>query len=260
MRLNSLDRFIQDIVIQAGASIRNNFGVITTGTAKSSRHDIVTQADYIAEDILISNIRKKFPHHNILSEEAGYLAGSGEYTWIIDPLDGTRNFSQQIPLIGVIVALAKGSVIENAAIYDPLHEELYYARKGRGSYLNGKRIRVSHETGLDDMTVSISNIRHRSSVEQFAHWRSLIALYTTYYKAFGSAAQTTSAVACGRLDAYIISGAYPWDIAAGALLMREAGGKITCLDGKRWNWREPNQQVVLANPTLHKKIMKLLWT
>lgn len=259
MRVNTLDRFIQHIVKQAGLSIKNNFGSITTGTQKTSPRDIVTEADYEAEAILITAIRRKFPHHSILSEEAGSLPGSGEYTWIIDPLDGTANFAQQIPLFGVIVALAKGNVIQCGAIYDPIHDEFYYARKGQGSYCNGKSISVSTVRSLEDCTITISNVRDRTSVEQFAHWRSVFALHTTYYRGYGSAAQTISALACGRLDAYIMGGAYPWDIAAGALLVREAGGVITTLNGKRWSWREHNQQIVAANPKLHRTIMHLLW-
>lgn len=259
MRANALDRFIEDITKQAGASIRNNFGKITEGTPKSGPRDIVTKADYEAEDILITAIRRKFPYHAILSEEAGALSGSSPYTWIIDPLDGTANFAQQIPLFGVIVALAKGNVIECGAIYDPIHDEYYYARKGQGCYRNGKPVHVSDITSLEDTIINISNVRDRTSVEQFAHWRSVFALYTTYYRAYGSAAQTISAVAGGRLDAYIMGGAYPWDIAAGALLVREAGGVITTLNGKRWSWRENNQQIVAANPKLHRTIMKVLW-
>lgn len=259
MRINALDRFIEDITKQAGVSIRNNFGKITEGTPKSGPRDIVTKADYEAEDILITAIRRKFPYHAILSEEAGALAGSSPYTWIIDPLDGTSNFAQQIPLFGVIVALAKGNVIECGAIYDPIHDEYYYARKGQGCYRNKKPVHVSDITSLEDTIINISNVRDRTSVEQFAHWRSVFALYTTYYRAYGSAAQTISAVAGGRLDAYIMGGAYPWDIAAGALLVREAGGVITTLNGKRWSWRENNQQIVAANPKLHRTIMKVLW-
>ncbi len=258
MRKAALDHFIEKIVRDAGSSLRDNFGVIKTGTPKTSQHDIVTEADFQAEEILISAIRKKFPYHNILSEEAGELKGSSPYTWIIDPLDGTNNFAKQIPLFGVIVALAKGNVIERGAIYDPLHDQFLYARRGQGAYLNGKRVHASTETSLEEMVIAISNIRARSMVEKFAHWRSLLALYTTYYKLFGSAAQNILALATGKIDAYIISGAYPWDIAAGGLIYREAGGKITDIYGKRWSWRQMNQKVIMANPKLHKKITNLL--
>ncbi len=259
MRLNTFDRFIQTIVKQAGASIRKNYGVVTTGQAKSSRHDIVTAADYESEHILISSIRRKFPYHTILSEESGWLTGKSAATWIIDPLDGTNNFARQVPLFGVILAFAEdGKQLSHAAMYDPIHDEFYYARRGQGSYCNGRRIWVSQEKTLEEMVVVVSNVRLRSSLEQFAHWRSLLALYTTYYKSYGSAAQSLMAAASGKVDAYIIGGAYPWDIAAGGLIIREAGGKITQLDGRRWDWREKNQQILAANPVLHRRIMELL--
>lgn len=258
MRLNALDQFIQQIVREAGASVRKNYGVITTGTAKTSQHDIVTAADVESERILISAIRKKFPYHAILAEESGELKGKSEYTWIIDPIDGTSNFAREIPLIGIIVALAKGNTVVNAAIYDPIHDQMFYARKGQGAYCNGKRIFVSQEDALEEMVANISNVRQRSSLEQFAHWRSLFSLYTTYFKAYGSAAQAVMALASGKIDVYIVGGVYPWDIAAGGLLIREAGGVITQLDGRRWSWRDMNQHVIAANPTLHRKLLKLI--
>lgn len=258
MRLTAFDRFIQQIIRQAGASLRRNYGVVTTGEQKTSQHDIVTAADYEAEHILISAIRKKFPYHTILSEESGELKGKSNYTWIIDPLDGTSNFAREIPLFGVILAFADGERITHGAIYDPIHDQLFYARRGQGCYCNGRRIVVSPEKKLEESVLMISNVRLRSSLEQFAHWRSLFALYTTYYKSYGSAAQAMMAIASGKIEAYIIGGAYPWDIAAGGLLVQEAGGKITHLDGRRWNWRETNQHIIATNPSLHRRIMPLI--
>lgn len=258
MRRTALDRFIQDITREAGSRIRRNFGKVTTGKTKSARGDIVTRVDYEAEDVLISAIRKKYPYHSIVSEEAGDLPGKSPYTWIIDPLDGTNNFAGQIPMFCVLVALAKQNSIVASATYDPIHDEFFYARKGQGSYVNGRSIHVSQTTEFDEMRINLSNVRLRSSLETFAHWRSIFALYTTYFQRFGSAGLSMAYVACGRSDAYIIGGAYPWDIAAGALLIREAGGRISTLEGLRWQWRDQNQRVVAANPKLHRKLMKLL--
>lgn len=258
MRLTAFDRFIQEIVRRAGATIKKNYGVITHGEQKTSQHDIVTEADFESERLLISAIRKKFPYHTILSEESGELKGRSRYTWIIDPLDGTSNFAREIPLFGVIVAFADGTTITHGAIYDPIHDQMFYTRRGQGSYCNGRRIFVSQEQMLEEMVVMMSNVRLRSSLEQFAHWRSLLALYTTYYKSYGSAAQAMMAVSSGKIDVYIIGGAYPWDIAAGGLLVQEAGGKITHLDGRRWDWREQNQHIIVANPLLHRRLLPLL--
>ncbi len=259
MRLTLQDKFIQQLARSAGVSLRNNFGKVTKGKTKSARNDIVTVADYEAEDIIISKIRQKYPYHSILSEEAGFLKGTSEYTWIIDPLDGTGNFARQVPLFSVIIALAKGNNIITSVMFDPIHDEIFFAKKGKGAWLNNRRIHVSSESHLQDMTVTISNVRLRSSTERFAHWRSLLALHTTYYKAFGSAAQAICALACGRTDVYIVSGAYPWDIAAGSLLVKEAGGVVKTFQKSRYSWRELNQRVVMTNPKLEKKIMNLLF-
>lgn len=258
MRRTALDKFIEEICREAGSRIQRNFGKVTTGETKSARGDIVTKVDYESEDVLISAIRKKFPYHSILSEEAGSLPGKSEYTWIIDPLDGTSNFASQIPMFCVLVALAKNNVIQASATYDPIHDEFFYARKGQGSYVNGHKIHVSETTEFDQMRLNISNVRLRSSLETFSHWRSVFALYTTYFQRFGSAGLSMAYVACGRSDAYIIGGAYPWDIAAGALLIREAGGKISTLEGLPWQWKDQNQRIVAANPKLHRKLMRQL--
>lgn len=258
MRLTQFDRFIQATIRTAGQSLRDDYGVVTSGEIKTSQHDIVTKADYTSERIIISAIRKKFPYHNIIAEESGELIGKSNCTWVIDPLDGTANFARQIPLFGIIIAFVEDETVTHGAIYDPIHDQLFYAKRGQGSYCNGKRIQVSMETSLEEMVVTISNVRLRSSLEQFAHWRSLLALYTTYYKSYGSAAQALMALASGKIDSYIVGGAYPWDIAAGGLLVQEAGGKITMLDGQAWNWRERNQHVMAANPKLHRQLQHLL--
>lgn len=258
MKLTSLDRFIQATAREAGEGIKASYGVITSGTAKTGPNDIVTQADITAEGVIISAIRKKFPYHNILSEEAGSLPGKSEYTWIIDPLDGTNNFAHQVPIFCVIIALAKGNTVTHGVMYDPLHDEMFYARKGAGAYRNGKPIHVTNKADLDDMNIIVSNVRWRSALEQFAHWRSLISLYTTHQKQYGSAGMSLAYVASGRVDGYMIGGAYPWDLAAGALLIQEAGGKVTTLQGTTWSWRDNNQQVLAANPQLHKRILQLM--
>lgn len=258
MRLSTLDRFIQHTAVQAGQIIKSHFRQVTKGTPKSERGDLVTVVDYKAEEYIISAIRNKFPHHHILSEEAGRLEGKGNFTWVIDPLDGTNNFVKGIPIFTVVIALTKGSQVYCGAIYDPIHDELFYARQGQGSYCNGKPIHVSKESHLESMNIYISNVRLRSSLEQFAHLRSLFALYTTHYTAYGSAAYALATLASGRIDAYITGGPYPWDIAAGALLIKEAGGKITTLTGQPWQWKEMNQHVVAANPRLHRTLMKYI--
>ncbi|MFA5994942.1 MAG: inositol monophosphatase [Patescibacteria group bacterium] len=258
MRITAIDRFIETTIRAAGKSAKCNFGVVTTGKIKTGIHDIVTEADYECERIILKAIQQKYPQHNILSEEAGLLDKKSDYTWIVDPIDGTNNFAKHIPLFGIIITLAKGNQVLHGAIYDPIHDEFFYAKYKQGSYCNKKRIQVSKQHNLDNMIVSISNIPQRSDQAYFAELRKKVALHTTYYKAYGSAAQVLSAVACGRIDAWILGGAYPWDIAAGALLVTEAGGKITTLTNQPWHWPTNNQQIVVANPKLHHSIIKLI--
>ncbi len=197
--------------------------------------DLVTDADLAAEADIIGGIRERFPEHGVLAEESGE-AGQGDMRWIIDPLDGTVNFAHGIPHFSVLLALQERSgggfrtVI--GVVYDPMRDELFVAERGRGATLNGQPLGVSaHARLIDAMGVTgFSYDRLRATRDNHAEFCAL-NLVTQGVRRFGSAGLDLAYVACGRFDLYWEYGLKPWDLCAGALLVEEAGGRVTDLAG-----------------------------
>lgn len=195
------------------------------------RNDFVTEVDRQAEAIIIEVIRKAYPHHGILAEESGAHAGD-EHQWIIDPLDGTTNFLHGFPQFAVSIALRVKGRLEQGLVYDPLRGELFTASRGHGAMLNDRRIRVSRQRSLDGALLGTGfPFRSLEHLEEYlGMFRALFPVAAGIRRA-GAAALDLAYVACGRLDGFWEFGLKPWDIAAGALLIKEAGGIITDMDG-----------------------------
>ena len=191
---------------------------------EKQRNDFVTTADTGAERAIIDEIRRNCPDHAILSEECG-ASGESEFRWIIDPLDGTKNYIHGIPHFSISIAVQHKRVTEHAVIYDPLREELYTASRGGGAYLNDHRIRVSQRKTLDGAMLATGfPFRKKELLDRYLEmFRDLFAHATDVRRA-GSAALDLAYVAAGRVDGFWELGLKPWDMAAGALLIREAGG------------------------------------
>lgn len=199
---------------------------------KQSGIDLVTDADGQAEEAIVACIRSHFPDDAILAEERGAEAGRSAYRWIIDPLDGTTNYAHRLPLFCVSVAVEAGGHVLAGAVVDPTRDETFAARRGRGASLNGERLRVSEEEDLGAALLVTGfgyDIRTnpRNNLRQFAD----LSRRARAVRRLGSAALDLCYVAAGRLDGYweLTTGA--WDVAAGALLVQEAGGRVTRLDG-----------------------------
>lgn len=253
--------FIIDTAYQAGFILRSQFGKVLKRKRKDDFGDFVTPADYAAERIIINRIAKKFPKDNILSEEAGEITSlkSAETTWIIDPLDGTKNFASGIPLFGTTIARKYKEEIVEAVIYNPMQDELFYAKKGKGAFLNGKRVRASQKKEAKHLMCGVSNVSARTNTRYYNRLKEIFYGLASGFRVYGSAVIDLSFVACGRMDAYILAGAFPWDIAAGGLIIQEAGGVITKLNGDKWEPMANNQQVLFSgNKILHKKILKII--
>ena len=250
--------FIIKTAYKAGDILRQTFGQTLKTKTKSVKGDIVTEVDLMSEAYIILQITKKFPEHNILSEEKGSKNNKSEYTWIIDPLDGTRNYSLGIPMFGVTIALAHKNEIVLGVIFDPIHDELYFTQKGKGAYLNGNKIRVNNEKEIEDMVYGIGGPRQRINIKKYSKWMKELAMHSTYIRTVGSAVQELSMVGIGRSEASILGGCWPWDVAAGGLLIQEAGGKITKIDGKKWDPLLDNQEILATNSKVHNKILKLI--
>ena len=195
-----------------------------------ARNEFVTQVDHAAEAAIIDSIRERYPHHGILAEESGHHPGD-EGTWIIDPLDGTTNYIHGFPVFSVSIAVKVRDQIEAGVVYDPCRQELFTATRGGGAQLDGRRIRVSAWQGLDGALIG-TGFPYRSNTEWLPKYMPMLQAVmenTAGVRRPGSAALDLSYVAAGRLDGFWEFGLSSWDIAAGTLMIREAGGMVASL-------------------------------
>jgi myo-inositol-1(or 4)-monophosphatase len=199
-----------------------------------NRNDFVTQVDKAAEQAIIDILRRAYPDHGFLAEESGASAGArGEYRWIIDPLDGTTNFIHGFPQYCVSIALEHKGTLTQAVVYDPAKNELFTASRGRGAYLDDRRIRVTKCTQLSDALVGTGfPFRELARIETYLGQLRTLMTGCSGVRRAGAAALDLAYVAAGRLDAFWELGLSPWDMAAGALLVQEAGGLVSDLDGQ----------------------------
>ena len=201
---------------------------------EKAKNDLVTQVDKHSEELIISHIRKAYPNHNILGEESGREDRQGEYTWIIDPLDGTANFVNGLPHFCISIAVAKGSQLEVGCVYDPIRQELFTASRGKGAQLNNKRIRISETRKLENALVGTGfPFRDAELLQRYLPSFNTVLPQVSDIRRAGVAALDLAYVASGRLDAFWEPGLKPWDIAAGALLVKEAGGVVTDFNDKQ---------------------------
>jgi myo-inositol-1(or 4)-monophosphatase len=197
------------------------------------RNDFVTRVDQAAEEAIIEVVRKAYPDHALLAEESGRSAGSAEYEWIIDPLDGTTNFIHGFPQYCVSIGIRHRGALAHGVVYDPVRNELFTASKGRGAFLNDRRIRVSKCTRLGDALVGTGfPFREVSRIEPYSDQLKKMMLTAAGVRRAGAAALDLAYVACGRLDAFWEIGLSAWDMAAGALMILEAGGLVGDLRGE----------------------------
>ena len=195
---------------------------------KSKRaNDFVTAVDRAAEDAKIGIARKAYPDHAFLSEESGRTDGTAEYTWVIDPLDGTTNFIHGFPQYCVSIGIQHRGALAHAVVYDPGRNELFTASKGRGAFLNDRRIRVSKCLRLEGALIGTGfPFKELGRVELYLRQLKTLMEKTAGVRRAGAAALDLAYVACGRLDAFWELGLSAWDMAAGALLIQEAGGLV----------------------------------
>src|SRR6266446_1444080 len=194
-------------------------------------HDLVTEADRASERLVVERLRSHFPAHSIVAEEGGGHEGKSEFRWYVDPLDGTTNFAHGYPVYNVTMGLERDGEMLVGVVFDPSRQEMFSAERGAGAYLNNRRIRVSASKRLADSLSSTgfpSRKRHENVNIHFYHQ---MAMASHGVRRTGSAALDLAYVACGRLDAFWEFGLKPWDMAAGALLVREAGGSVSDMRG-----------------------------
>ncbi|MCB1762828.1 MAG: inositol-1-monophosphatase [Gammaproteobacteria bacterium] len=191
-------------------------------------NDFVTEVDRAAEQVIIEVLRKTYPSHGILAEESGNQPGESDYQWIIDPLDGTTNYLHGFPQFSISIALRNKDVLEQALVYDPLREEMFTASRGGGAQLNDRRIRVSSRKSLDGALLGTGfPYRERAHLDAYLGMLKVLISETAGIRRPGSAALDLAYVASGRVDGFWEIGLSQWDIAAGALLVKEAGGVVS---------------------------------
>ncbi len=219
-------------------------------------NDFVSEVDYQAEKSIISIIQKAYPSHAILAEESGKQSGD-ECEWIIDPLDGTTNYLHGIPQFSVSIAMRENNKLQLGVVYDPLKEELFCASRGEGATLNNRRIRVSNQRDLSGSLLG-TGLPYRTDQELEAYLATLKALLmqTSGIRRAGSAALDLAYVAAGRFDGFWEFGLNIWDIAAGVLLIQEAGGLVSDIDGGH-SYLESGD-IVAANSKLYKNLITTL--
>ena len=218
---------------KAGDIIVRHLDRVDRLAVKAKEHnDFVSQVDRLAEEEIIYTIRKAHPDHAILAEESGAHPGSSEFQWIIDPLDGTTNFLHSFPVFSVSIAVKHRGRLEHSVVYDPLRQELFTASRGGGAQLDDKRIRVTALKTLEGALIGTGfPFRENQNLELYMRMFEVMARQTAGLRRAGSAAQDLAYVAAGRLDGFWEMDLKPWDIAAGVLLIQEAGGLVGHFDG-----------------------------
>jgi myo-inositol-1(or 4)-monophosphatase len=241
---------LKEIANQAGEVLRNGYG-----KRHQIRHkgviDLVTEADHNSEDLIVQAIRQRFPSHRIVTEESGTLVGDGNLCWHIDPLDGTVNYAHDIPLFAVSIAFAVKNQVQLGVVYDPLRNECFAAEKGRGAWLNGRPIHVSDSVDLEHslMVTGFPYDMWHTPLNNLDFFN-FFSLHTQGVRRFGSAAMDLAYIACGRLDGFWELTINTWDIAAGTLLVQEAGGIASRLDGSP-DFMVPPCNILASNPQIH---------
>ena len=198
---------------------------------RKARHDYVTEVDKACEAEIVREIKRYYPDHSFLCEEGG-ASGDSEAVWVIDPLDGTSNYMHGIPHFAVSIAHQVNGRTEHAVVYDPMRDEMFTATRGSGAFLNQKRIRAASRANLENAVVATAfPFRRREKLQAYARVFQAVFAKTEDFRRAGTASLDLAWVAAGRLDAYYEIGMKPWDVAAGALLVREAGGVVLDFNG-----------------------------
>ncbi|KAA3626238.1 MAG: inositol monophosphatase [Proteobacteria bacterium] len=229
----------------------------TLNVSTKQRNEFFSEVDQLAEQEIIKVLRKFYPDHAILAEESGAQGSNDDYTWIIDPLDGTTNFLHGFPQFAVSIGLQHRGQIEQGVIYDPLRNELFTATRGSGVHMNDRRLRISRKEGLEGALLGTGfpfrDIHHLEAY--LAMFRDLFPL-TAGIRRAGAAALDLAYVAAGRLDGFWEIGLKPWDMAAGVLMIQEAGGSVSDFSGGKAYLETGN--VVCGAPKVHAQLLSTI--
>jgi len=252
----SLPIVIEPIIKKAGELILSYFKRLRSIQEKENG-GFVTEADLASEQYLMEQLQPFLPGASFIGEELGKNDGTNDYCWVIDPLDGTTNFMHGLPYFCISISLTLKGIPQFGAVYQPLTNEYFYAERGKGAFLNGKKLQVS-TVGQLSKSVVVIGFPYKKE-ERFKHLLNLMnEIFPKIYafRNFGAAALDLANVACGRLDGHFFEDLGWWDVAAGTLLVEEAGGIVTDFEGKPI--RSDFKTFVTAGPGLHERLRKLL--
>lgn len=244
------------IARQAGAVLMSGFGNVRQIQQKGAI-DLVTEFDKRSEEVILAFLQREFPEHAILAEESGRNEVVSEYQWVIDPLDGTTNFAHALPMFSVSIGLSKNNEPVLGVVYDPFRDEMFSAEAEQGARLNNQPIHVSARAALGQAVISTGfpydlRTNPRNNLAQFVQFQ----LRTQAVRHLGSAALDCTWTAMGRLDGYWEFGVKPWDVAAGTLIVREAGGRVTFVGGDE-NFLSTDS-ILVSNGLLHDQMLQVL--
>lgn len=245
------------IIRQAGEIAKTRFADLSAlEIAEKSKHEIVTSVDEELEEIIISKLQFEFPEHSILSEEEGEIEGDSEYLWVVDPLDGTTNFSLKNPFFSISIGLFYKKEPALGFIYAPITEELYSAQKDKTATLEGEKMEVSKLDTIEEATLAFCHGYEEKYLDKATKLYSELKVDSRTLRQFGAASLEMAMVASGRLDAFMIPGVNAWDVAAGVLMVREAGGKVTDFEGNEWDLDSKN--ILASNGETHQQLLERL--
>jgi myo-inositol-1(or 4)-monophosphatase len=244
---------------RAGRNLKRDLGEVEhLQVSMKGPRNFVTAADRKAEEIVREELAKARPDYGFLGEEGGESQGTDKsHRWIVDPLDGTTNFLHGIPHFAVSIALERDGVIVAGLVYNPANDDMFFAERGKGAFLNDRRIRVAARTKLNDAIV-VCGLPHygRGDLELARHEIAAAQANFAGLRRYGAAALDLAWVAAGRFDAYWERDLSPWDMAAGIILVREAGGFVSDIDGGEAIFGK--NQIVAGNDTMHRELLRLL--
>jgi myo-inositol-1(or 4)-monophosphatase len=246
----------KDAALKAGKMLSQNFDEAREISFKGEIN-LVTHFDSLSQSLIHKHISSRFPEHDFLAEEGLCREKGAEYRWLIDPLDGTTNFAHKFPVFCISIALERKGETDLGVVYDPLRNEMFWAEIGQGAFLNGKKIGVSSVNDLDKSLVATGfpyDIRE-SEVNNIDHFNNF-AIRVQAIRRCGSAAMDLCYVACGRFDGFWELKLNPWDVAAGALIVKEAGGRIS--DFQDEDYSIYGSETLATNGLIHQQMVDIL--
>jgi myo-inositol-1(or 4)-monophosphatase len=244
------------IAKSAGQYLLDHKGQISKDSIDAKgRNDFVTFVDHQSEKLIVETIHSHYPSHTILAEEGSGIASSADYRWIIDPLDGTKNFIQDIPIFCVSIALEHQSKIVTGVVYDPVHDELFSAESGGGAYLNGERIHQSSRAFSESMIATGFPFKYKNYLPQYLLCFEEIFLKCSGMRRCGSAAIDLCYTAMGKFDGFWELGLSIWDMAAGSLIIKEAGGVVSDFWGGQ-NYLNSGF-IIAGNQEIHQSLLDI---